>query len=55
MALAGKLRVCSDKPAAQKARHVELLPSGKIIAHDDGNFGLEAHDSEFERRWRHTS
>ena len=47
IALARELGMTTDEPAAQEAGDVEFLPVCEIIAHGDGEFGIEAHARDF--------
>ena len=49
VALAGEFGIGSDQPARQEAGDVEFLPGREIVAHHDGDLGLEAHGNGSKR------
>ena len=50
VAFADDLRIRSGQPAGQEAGDVEFLPGREILAHHDGDLGVEAHGTKLERR-----
>ena len=51
IAFAGEFGVISDEPAGEEAGGVEFLPGREIVAHHDGDLGIEAHEHGSEPGW----